>query len=155
MRRAAQRRMRSARRTTTSSMRTSRKSSATLERGEVARCAAVSVPADIAEGHARSGTPELLHFPSIAAESLSGLDTLIETRTATWLSGRHKGVTEGSGRRERDGDGSSGVAAPAFDRLKHLNPSLSPFPLPPSLHQWPNGTTTMFSAFRRTRATTS
>ena len=41
------------------------------------RRAAVSVPANIAEGYARSGTRELLHYLSISAGSLSELDTLI------------------------------------------------------------------------------
>ena len=42
------------------------------------RRAAVSVPANIAEGAARSGTKELMYFVSIASASLSELDTHIE-----------------------------------------------------------------------------
>ena len=42
------------------------------------RRAAVSVPANIAEGAARTGTKELLQFLSIAAASLSELDTHVE-----------------------------------------------------------------------------
>jgi four helix bundle protein len=42
------------------------------------RRAAVSVPANIAEGAARTGTKELMHFLSISSGSLSELDTLVE-----------------------------------------------------------------------------
>jgi four helix bundle protein len=42
------------------------------------RRAAVSVPANIAEGAARSGTKEWIYFLSISSGSLSELDTLIE-----------------------------------------------------------------------------
>jgi four helix bundle protein len=42
------------------------------------RRAAISVPANIAEGAARSGTKELARFVSIAIASLSELDTHIE-----------------------------------------------------------------------------
>lgn len=42
------------------------------------RRAAVSVPSNIAEGAARSGTKELLRFLSIAEASLSELDTHME-----------------------------------------------------------------------------
>jgi len=42
------------------------------------RRAAVSVPANIAEGAARGGTKELVHFVNIASASLSELDTHIE-----------------------------------------------------------------------------
>jgi len=42
------------------------------------RRAAVSVPANIAEGAARSGTKELSRFLSIAEASLSELDTHVE-----------------------------------------------------------------------------
>ena len=42
------------------------------------RRAAISVPSNIAEGSARSGTKELIHFLSISTGSLSELDTQIE-----------------------------------------------------------------------------
>ena len=42
------------------------------------RRAAVSVPANIAEGSARAGTKELLQYVYIAAASLSELDTHVE-----------------------------------------------------------------------------
>jgi len=42
------------------------------------RRAAASVPANIADGAARSGTRELIRFLRIATGWLSGLDTLIE-----------------------------------------------------------------------------
>jgi len=42
------------------------------------RRAAVSVPSNIAEGFARSGTRELLHYLNMAAASLSELDTHVE-----------------------------------------------------------------------------
>ncbi|MCP5277134.1 MAG: four helix bundle protein [Thiobacillus sp.] len=45
------------------------------------RRAAVSVPANIAEGSARKGTKELLYFLNVATGSLSELDTHIEIAT--------------------------------------------------------------------------
>lgn len=42
------------------------------------RRAAVSVPSNIAEGAARNGTKELIHFLGIATGSLAELDTQLE-----------------------------------------------------------------------------
>ena len=42
------------------------------------RRAAVSAPSNIAEGFARNGTKELIHFLGIASGSLSELDTQLE-----------------------------------------------------------------------------
>jgi four helix bundle protein len=42
------------------------------------RRAAVSVPSNLAEGAARKGSKELIHFASIAGGSLAELDTQIE-----------------------------------------------------------------------------
>lgn len=42
------------------------------------RRAAVSVPSNIAEGAARNGTKELIHFLAIATGSLAELDTQLE-----------------------------------------------------------------------------
>ena len=58
------------------------------------RRAAVSVPANIAEGAARAGTKELVRFLSIAAASLSELDTHVEIA-------RRLGYLEGPGLFER------------------------------------------------------
>lgn len=45
------------------------------------RRAAVSVPSNLAEGAARNGTKELLHFLGIATGSLAELDTQLELAT--------------------------------------------------------------------------
>ena len=49
------------------------------------RRAAVSVPANIAEGAARRGTKELLHALNIASGSLSELDTHVELASKVGL----------------------------------------------------------------------
>ncbi|HVY12039.1 MAG TPA: four helix bundle protein [Alphaproteobacteria bacterium] len=42
------------------------------------RRAAISIPSNIAEGHARSGTREFMHFISVAMGSLAELETQME-----------------------------------------------------------------------------
>jgi len=58
------------------------------------RRAAVSVPANIAEGFAWTGTKELLRFLSISSGSLSELDTLIEISARRGLVSGHQSLVE-------------------------------------------------------------
>ena len=58
------------------------------------RRAAVSVPANIAEGAARSGPREFMHFLSITSGSLSELDTLLELAAKLGYVADVKGLQE-------------------------------------------------------------
>jgi len=62
------------------------------------RRAATSVPANIAEGAARTGTNELLRFLSIASGSLSELDTHLEIASRLGYLSDRKEVDERSER---------------------------------------------------------
>jgi four helix bundle protein len=54
------------------------------------RRAAVSIPANIAEGHARSGRRDYAHFLVIARGSLNEVDTLIELALSLEYTSRDK-----------------------------------------------------------------